>query len=118
MGNPLLEAGKRDRRVTILRPAFTKDVHNEGIAGEPVETERWASVRPVPGTERFRSAETAAEAPMRFVFGYEPDLVRVTDSILHDDGRTYAVASVTEIGRHEGWEVLASARGETAQGDV
>lgn len=112
MGNPLLAAGKLDRRVTILRPTYTTDASNERIAGEPDETERFASVRPAPGTERFRSAETAAEAPMRFVFRYEPDLVRVTDSIRHDDGRTYAVASVTEIGRREGLEVLATARGE------
>lgn len=114
MGNPLLVSGKLDRLVTILRPTFTTNSRNEEIEGAPDETVRPSSVKPAPGTERFRSSETASEAPMRFVFRYEPDLVRVTDSILHDDGRTYAIASVTEIGRHEGWEVLASARGEPA----
>lgn len=112
MGNTLLAAGKLDRRVTILRPTYTVNAIREKIEGPPDQTVRWASVKPAPGTERFRSAETAAEAPMRFVFRYEPDLVRVTDGILHDDGRTYAISSVTEIGRHEGWEVLATARGE------
>jgi head-tail adaptor len=110
--NPLVAAGKLDRRVTIVRPNYTRDAAGEQVAGPPTETVRWASVRPAPGTERFQNAETAAEAPMRFVFRWEDDLVRVTDSILHDDGRTYAVASVTEIGRREGWEVLATARGE------
>lgn len=111
MGNKLLEAGRLDRRVTVLRPSFTRDAHNELVAGEPVPTERFASVRPAPGTERFQDAETAAAAPMRFVFRWEAELVKVTDSIEHD-GRTYAVASVTEIGRREGLEVLAVARGE------
>lgn len=112
MGHPLMAAGKRDRRVTIVRPTYSRNAINEPIAGAPVEKVRWASVRPAPGTERFQSAETAAAAPMRFVFLWEADLVRVTDSIEHDDGRTYAVSSVTEIGRREGWEVLATARGE------
>jgi head-tail adaptor len=113
--NPLVEAGKRDRVVTILRPTFTTNTQNEQVEGEPDTKVRLASVKPAPGSERFQSAETAAQAPMRFVFAYEPDLVRVTDSIEHDDGRIYAVASVTEIGRREGWEVLATARGEPSE---
>lgn len=114
MGNALLQAGKLDRKVTINRPTWTRDEGNERVPGEPDTTTRWASVRPAPGTERFQDAETAAAAPMRFVFRWEDDLVRVTDSITHD-GRDYAVASVTEIGRREGIEVLATARGETEE---
>lgn len=112
MGSTLLAAGKLDRRVAILRPTFTTNAHNEKVPGEPERVERWASVKPAPGTERFRSAETAAEAPMRFVFRHEPELLDVTYAIEHDDGRIYSIWSVTEIGRHEGWEVLATARGE------
>lgn len=115
MGNALLQAGLLDRRVTIVRPAgFTRNAHNEQVEGTPTTEARWASVKPAPGTERFQSAETAAQAPMRFVFRWEDDLVRVTDRLLHDDGREYAISSVTEIGRREGWEVLATARGEPA----
>lgn len=110
--NRLVDAGKLDRRVAIIRAgAPTRNGHGEAIPGADVETERWASVRPAPGTERFRSGETAAEAPMRFVFRWAVDLVRVTDRLRHD-GRTYAVSSVTEIGRREGLEVLAVARAE------
>lgn len=111
MAHKLVRSALFDRRVAILRPVFMRDAHNEQVEGEPERVERWASVRPAPGTERFQDAETAAAAPMRFVLRYEADLVRVTDRIEHD-GRTYAVASVTEIGRREGWEVLATARGE------
>lgn len=112
MGNKLLEAGRLDRRVTILRAgAGTLDTFGEMVPGEATETETWASVRPAPGTERFASAENAATATMRFVFRWREDLVRVTDTLLFD-GRTYNIASVTEIGRREGLEVLATARAE------
>jgi head-tail adaptor len=112
--NPLVAAGKLDRRVTIVRPTFTRNAENERVEGEPERVARWASVRPAPGTERFQNSETAAEAPMRFVFRWEADLVEVTNTIEDEDGRPYAIASITEIGRREGWEVLATARGEPA----
>jgi head-tail adaptor len=112
MGNSLMRAGRRDRVVTIERATITRDAHNEQVQTWATHAVRFAFVRPAPGTERFRSAETAAEAPMRFVFLWEDGLVRVTDRLLHDDGRTYDVSSVTEIGRREGWEVLAVARAE------
>lgn len=110
MGQQLLAAGRLDRRVTIVRdgPA-TKDSMGEAIASAPIEVERWASVRPAPGTERFANAENAASAPMRFVFRWEDDLVRATDRLRHD-GRTFDVKSVIEIGRREGLEILAVGR--------
>lgn len=112
MGNALLAAGKLDRRVTIVRDgAATTDDWGEATAGTPARMTRWASMRPAPGTERFANAENAATAPMRFVFRWAADLVRVTDR-LELGGRTYDIKSVTEIGRREGWEVLAIARAE------
>lgn len=107
----LVQSARLDRRVTILRPTYTTDEHNEQVAGEPVRTERWAAVLSSPGTERFQSAETAAAAPMHFIFHWEDGLVRVTDSIEHD-GRTYGVTSIEEIGRRRRLRVLATARGE------
>ena len=109
--NRLVAAGNLDRRVRIDRATPTRDAHNEETMAWAEYATRWASVRPAPGTERFRSAETAAEAPMRFVFRWEADLVGVEDLLFHD-GRTYEISSVTEIGRREGWEVLAVARAE------
>jgi head-tail adaptor len=113
VGNPLTAAGRLDRKVTIVRPSFTTNTHNEQVEGEPVRTRVSASMRPAPGTERFQNAETAASAPMRFVFRWRADLVRVSDRIEGDDGRTYEVLWWAEIGRREGIEALATARGET-----
>lgn len=112
MGNSLLRAGRLDRRVTIRRAgASTRNSWGEQVPGASTETVRFAAVSPAPGTERFANAENAASAPMRFVLRWEPDLVEVTDSLLLD-GRTFEIRSVTEIGRREGIEVLATARGE------
>lgn len=112
MGNPLVEAGKRDRWVEVVRATTTTNAHNEEIESGETRTGVFASMKPGPGTERFQSAETAASAPMRFVFAYRPDLIRVTDRLEADDGRTYEVLWWAEIGRREGIEALATARAE------
>jgi head-tail adaptor len=112
MGNPLLAAGRLDRRVTIVRVGDeSTDSWGQQRAGSAVEIERWASVRPAPGTERFQSAQNAATALWRFVFRWEAGLVDVTCKLrTGDDGRLWDVKSADPIGRREGWEVLAAAR--------
>lgn len=115
MGNPLLAAGRLSHQVTIVRPSFSTDAHNEKVEGEPERTVTKCSMAPGPGVERFGNAELAATAPMRFIFRFRPDLVRVSDRIEADDGRTYEVLWWAEIsGAPKGIEVLGQARGETA----
>jgi head-tail adaptor len=114
MSSALLRKGALNRRATIVRPSYTTNAHNEKVEGEPSRTTTWCSLGPGPGTERFQNAEVAASAPMRFVFQWRPDLVRDTDRIEADDGRTYEVLWWAEIGKREGIEVLGQARGETA----
>lgn len=111
MGNPLTRAGNFTRPIKILRRQVSANDYNEEVPGPPVEVGTLASVRPAPGVERFQSAERAAQAPMRFIIRYRPDPPTVEDSI-ELDGRAYAIASVTEIGTREGWEILATARAE------
>jgi head-tail adaptor len=112
--NPLVAAGKLDRTVTIVRAgAPTRNSRNEEVPGAAVEKARWASVKPAPGAERFQSAENAASAVWRFVFRWEDDLVRVTDTLRTEEGRSWNVHSADPIGRNEGWDVLASARMES-----
>ena len=109
----LAEAGKLNRRVTIERAGVASwNGHGDPVPAAPVMTERWASITPVPGTERFANAENAASAPKRFVFRYEASLVQVTDTLIDEDGRRFDIKSVDEIGFREGLEVLALARAE------
>lgn len=112
MGNSLTRAGNFTRPVTILKRNVTgTNSHNEQTVGPPTEIETLASVKPAPGTERFQSAEKAAEAPMRFVLRWRPGLLGVIDAIRFD-GRVFEASSVLEIGTREGIEVIGVARAE------
>lgn len=113
MGNPLTRAGNFTRPVTILKRRVSTDSHNEEVEGLPDKVETLASVKPAPGTERFQSAERAAEAPMRFVLRWRGGLLGVIDAVLFE-GRTYHASSVMEIGTREGIEVIGVARAETS----
>jgi head-tail adaptor len=113
-GNRLVMAGRLNRRVTILRRTVATNSLNEEIEGLPAKTETFAGVMPAPGTERFASAEMAAQAPMRFILRFRPDPPTVKDAIRFD-GHDYAISSVTEIGTREGWEILAVARADLSE---
>jgi hypothetical protein len=115
MGNALVEAGKLDRRVTILRAGTgTRDEYGEVQPGANTETTTWASLRPAPGTERFANAENAAQRRCGSSFaGVQTWCARRTGCAT-EFGLVYDVKSVTEIGRREGLEVLAVARTEAA----
>jgi head-tail adaptor len=112
-------AGDLDRRVTIVRTSYTRDAAGEQVAGTPVRTTRYAAVLPSMGSERFINAETAAEARLDFFVRWDDDLVRVTDSIEHEDGRTYAVIAPPEEvgGKREFMRVRTAARGEAVSGE-
>lgn len=115
MGNLLTRAGNFTRPVTILRRTVTTNAHNEEVEGAPAQTATLASLKPAPGTERFASAEMAAQAQMRFVIRYRPDPPTVKDSIRDDADpnlKIYSISSVTEIGNREGWEILATAKAD------
>lgn len=113
MGHPLLAAGKLNHRVTIVRPTFTTNAHNEQVEGELTRTEVWAGMAPDLGGERFQNAELGAQLAMRFVFRWHADMVKLTDRIEADDGLTYEIIDRNEIGRREGIAVRGVARGET-----
>jgi hypothetical protein len=72
MANPLVaQAGKLDRRVTIIRAGTPTRTAGEETPGTPVET---ALVLGQAGArhERFQSAENAATALWRFIFRWRP----------------------------------------------
>lgn len=108
----MLPKGRLNRRVQIERAgAPTFDGYGELVTGPPTVITRYASVTPVPGTERFANAENAATAPKRFIFRYEKDLVNVMNALIYD-GKRHEILSVDEYGNRDGWEVLAISRAE------
>lgn len=116
-----LDAGRLDRRIRIERDGLPVHDGLQNVAGAPsVFAERWASVRPGGGRERFASAENAATAPMVFWLRWDrtldpsaPGGVGTADRIRYparDDGQLYDIKSAVEIGRREGIEIAAVRR--------
>lgn len=111
MANPLTLPGKRNRPVTVLEPVTTVNSHNEEVIAWEEGVTMLASVKVAPGTERFQSAELAATAQTRFIFGWCPGVLSV-EKMLRFEDHDWAISAVAEIGTREGIEVLATARAE------
>jgi len=107
-----MNTGKFDRLVTICTPVTTTlDGWNEPATDPPsgLEVETWAAIKTAPGTERFASAENAANSPMQFFFRWRENLVLPT-SVITYDGQQFDVKSIEELGRRQRLRVLAVAR--------
>lgn len=113
-----LEAGKRDRLITIQQA--TEAEHDSGMPGENWTTlvaGMPASKEDVSGRERFVSAQESARFDTRWVINYradmDPDLVDVpkTRRVVYS-GRAHDITSATQLGRKDGIELmtLAAAR--------
>jgi SPP1 family predicted phage head-tail adaptor len=109
----MLDAGKLDRRITILR--VVSEV-SDGVGGKIQTwgdlTTVWAEVRPISDGERWRAQElqVAAVATDRFRIRWGVG-VTVLDRIRFD-GREFEISGVKELGRRVGQEITATARAE------
>jgi head-tail adaptor len=107
----MIQAGRLDRRVTLLRPGATVDDGYSAAPGPPeVAGRRWASVRAARGGEGFESAQREGRRLLSFWLRWD----RLTATIdasweIEHDGRRHQVTGVSEIGRREGVELLAVA---------
>lgn len=109
-----LAAGALDRRITFQ--AETEVVDPQG-SGEPVKTWAdvvtvWANVQPLGGRELFASQQTAAKVDTRYRIRWRSGVTPEAMRILDENGRIFDIQAVQEIGRREGLEILATARGE------
>jgi SPP1 family predicted phage head-tail adaptor len=109
-----MDAGRLDRRITILRAAVAADAFNEQVQTWGDIATVWAHAAPVMDAEKQRAGETLASKSYRFTIRYSSDVADVDprDRVTFD-GRTYDVQGVKEIGRREGLEITATARAET-----
>jgi SPP1 family predicted phage head-tail adaptor len=108
-----MEAGTLDRRVQFRRFTLTDDgfaqVEAFGDLGSPV----WASKTDVSDGERYRANEVSASVTARFVVRYSPFTASITPADrMVCAGREYDITNIKEIGRREGLEMTASARGD------
>lgn len=115
----MLAAGKLDRRVRIETATKADDGHNEVDAWGTLVTV-WAQVIPTAGREAREQLgrEVILSSSFRVRFSSTVSAVRPEGFRLRypaaDDGQVWDIKSVNEIGRREGLEIIAVARGATA----
>lgn len=107
-------AGKRNRRITILRLTTTEDPGS----GQQIETwaplaTEWASWRRASAREQLAASEISATVTDVFEFTWNAVLATVTpvDRVEYE-GREYDIAEQAEIGFREGVMLRGSARAE------
>lgn len=106
----MIRAGELDRRITVERAhVVTNALGREDRLWAPLATV-WAKADPISDGERWRAAEVAADATIRFTVLWGLG-VTAKDRIIHG-GRTYGILGVKEIGRREGQEITATGRAE------
>lgn len=101
-----MRAGVLDRRVTIEQPTETQDTFGEFVPTWTVLDTVNAEYVPVRGREQVEAPGVTAELEVRFRIRYRSD-VTTKMRIVGDDGLTYGIEGVTQIGRREGLEILA-----------
>ena len=104
-----MEAGRLDRRVMIEQVSLANDTFGDPIETWSVLDTVWADVRPVRGKELFAGQQFQAKADTRFRMRYRTNLDATMR--LRYRGDLYSIVSILELGRQEGLEILAFARG-------
>lgn len=89
-----MEIGKLNRRVEILAYQEIQDKYG-GEVGEWIKVkEVWASIKPVSGTEYFRSDKAHAENTTTITIRYNP-IVTVLNRIRYED-KTYEIIGAND----------------------
>ena len=101
-------AGRMDRRIVIESRTIV-----QSPTGAPTETwatfaTRWAAKRDLSGREYFEGRKDQAEVTTEFTIRWLAGLQREM-RVVHD-GVTYDIQHLAEIGRREGWTILAEAK--------
>jgi len=107
MSEKRIRIGNLDRRITIQS---SPDVEDASFA--PTEqwsdfVTVWASKEDLRGTERFAAMSLNATTTTRFVIRYRSDITEKMRIVLDDVN--YGIDSISEIGRKDGLEILATA---------
>ena len=108
-----MNAGPRNRRITLQRAITTKDAFNADIETWGALATVWASADPLSDAERVRAQEVGAVMSMRFgiLWSSVVDDLSPTDRLIYG-GRTFNIVGVKELGLRDGLEITAAARAE------
>lgn len=103
----MIEAGKLDRRITLLTKIATRDAYGAEIETWSEGAAVWAQYLPGGGTERYASGRIYADTQARFRIRWRGD-VSVANRIAFE-GKNWEILAVDEIGRRVGLELKAKA---------
>lgn len=100
-----MEAGRLDRRLTIESNEPIQDQFGSMTAAWLPFATVWGRVSPVSGTEPFKSDQVTAAAATKFRIRWIDGLTESMRIVYN--GRNYNIKNIFEIGRREGFDVLA-----------
>jgi SPP1 family predicted phage head-tail adaptor len=92
---PAIDAGKLDKRVTLLSPVYNEP-EDEIVSWSP-EAEVWAAIHPSFAQEINQAGRTVATTLLPIVIRYRTDIDARWR--IQDRDRTYQVKGITDIAR-------------------
>jgi head-tail adaptor len=116
-----MRAGRLDRKVTIQRKSVVlSDSGEQQESWATLANNRWASVAPLSGTERFGGEAIESSQQVEFRIRWSQDVADLSplDRIVYPSSAAtdspslgssvYDVLSVNEIGRHEVLQIITA----------
>lgn len=112
-----------DRRIDIERKDVTSDEYGQEVPGwTKIAQRRPAAVRPVRGDERFEAEQFVARQQTEFIMRWALSIAELSplDRIIYPagmaptDAEIYDIIEVVEVGRREGFRVVAARRAEVS----
>jgi SPP1 family predicted phage head-tail adaptor len=113
-----MQAGKLDRRIRIEQASEVRSASGARTldwSPPAVVVVVWASKEPLSGREAIQAQTTQAKIDTRFRVRYSPAVAAVTPDEkwrIVCAARAYNITSILELGRREGFEILAWARAD------
>lgn len=103
-----MQAGKLDRRITLLKPTTAQDSYGAMTEAFASDGTVWANVKQVDGGESFQDDQHTAKKTLVFTIRYRSG---ITPSWrVQFDGEIYDLDDVAEVGRREGLALTGYAR--------
>ena len=112
-GGRLMNAGRLDRRVTLLQPGVeTRSARGNVLLGEPIPHQVWAPRLDRGGGERLRAGTVVCEWWARFNVRWSHAIRNISGNwgSRDENGRDYDIVCVDEVSRREGFRIYAVAR--------
>lgn len=105
-----MQAGRRDRRVTLQRATTVQSALGTEIPSWATLATLWASREAISGVERYRAEQVGATVTARFQVRWNAITsgLRRADRLICE-GVTYEITGLKEIGRRVGVEITAAA---------